>query len=144
MTSYKKRRSGGSNELKASVHKSLTSNRPDHADGVLECLGRIQGKFPAYLPADALFTRKLAQPIHVETLHGGVTLTMAAVREEHWIPKLRKLVKSARSACWSCKRFQASPLTILPPWTTPHRSHNWWSSIRSYRHSGRTTQIQAA
>ena len=72
-----------------------------------------------YLPADALFTRKLVQRIHVETLHGGVTLTMAAVREEYWIPKLRKLVKSVRSACWGCKRFQASPLTIPPPGPLP-------------------------
>ena len=107
--------------------QSLGSQKPDfeqtrqalnlalNADGVLECRGRIQGKFPVYLPADALFTRKLVQRIHVETLHGGVTLTMAAIREEYWIPKLRKLVKSVRSACWGCKRFQASPLTVPPP-----------------------------
>ena len=55
--------------------------------------------YPVYLPADSMFTRKLVQRIHVETLHGGVSLTMAAVRESYWIPKLRKLVKSVRSTC---------------------------------------------
>ena len=111
--------------------QSLGSQKPDfeqtrqalnlalNADGVLECRGRIQGKFPVYPPADALFTRKLVQRIHVETLHGGVTLTMAAIREEYWIPKLRKLVKSVRSACWGCKRFQASPLIVPPPGPLP-------------------------
>ena len=42
-----------------------------------------------YLPADGLFTRELVQRIHVETLHGGLTLTMAAIREEYWTPKLK-------------------------------------------------------
>lgn len=40
---------------------------------------------------------------------------MAAIREEYWIPKLRKLAKSVRSACWGCKRFQALPLTVPRP-----------------------------
>lgn len=92
-----------------------------NADGVLECRGRIKGKFPVYLPADGLFTRELVQRIHVETLHGGLTLTMAAIREEYWTPKLRKLVKSVRSACccWGCKSFQASPLTVQRPEPLP-------------------------
>lgn len=74
-----------------------------------------------YLPADGLFTRELVQRIHVETLHGGLTLTMAAIREEYWTPKLRKLVKSVRSACccWGCKSFQASPLTVQRPEPLP-------------------------
>ena len=70
-----------------------------NSEGILECRGRIQGMYPVYLPADSMFTRKLVQRIHAETLHGGVSLTMAAVRESYWIPKLRKLVKSVRSTC---------------------------------------------
>ena len=61
---------------------------------VLECHGQIQGKRPMYLPADTTLTRKLVQPIfHAESL------TMAAIRKEHWIPTLRKLTKSKRSTC---------------------------------------------
>ena len=94
-------------------------NLVSNADRILECHGRIQGKYPVYLPADAVFTRKLVQRIHVETLHGGVALTMAAIREQCWIPTLRQLVKSVRSACWGCKRFIASPLTVPPPGPLP-------------------------
>ena len=51
--------------------------------------GRIQGSYPRYLPADALFTKKLVQQFHVDILHGGVLLTTAATRETYWIPRLR-------------------------------------------------------
>ena len=70
--------------------------------------------YPVYLPADSTFTRKLVQRIHAETLHGGVSLTMATVRESYWIPKLRKLVKSVRSTCWGCKRFTTPPPGPMP------------------------------
>ena len=48
-----------------------------------------------------------------------VSLTMAAIREQYWIPTLRQLVKSVLSACWGCKRFIASPLTVPPPGLLP-------------------------
>ena len=85
--------------------------------GLIECRGRIQGKYPIYLPRSAVFTRKLVQKIHCETLHGGVGLTMAAVRERYWIPKLRSLVKSVRSECHGCKRFTTTPFS--PPMPGP-------------------------
>ena len=44
---------------------------------------------------------------------------MAAVREEYWIPTLRKLVKSVRSTCWGCKRFRALPVRAPPPGLLP-------------------------
>ncbi len=44
--------------------------------GFIECRGRIEGRYPIYLPTDTLFTRKLVEKIHRETLHGGVGLTM--------------------------------------------------------------------
>ncbi|XP_068671446.1 uncharacterized protein [Montipora foliosa] len=94
-------------------------NLVPNEDGVLECHGRIQGKRPMYLPVDATFTRKLVQRIHAETLHSGVSLTMAAVREKYWIPTLRKLVKSVRSTCWGCKRFRALPVRAPPPGLLP-------------------------
>lgn len=74
-------------------------NLVTNVEGVLECHRRIQGWYPVYLPVFALLTRNLVQRIHVETLHGGVGLTMAAVREQYWIPTLRKLVKSVPSTC---------------------------------------------
>ena len=69
-------------------------NLVPNENGVLEYHGRIQGKHPVYLPADATFTRKFVQRIQAETLHGGVSISMAAIREKYRIPTLRKLVKS--------------------------------------------------
>ena len=94
-------------------------NLQKNVEGLLECRGRIRGKYPTYLPPDAPFTRKLVQRIHVETLHGGVGLTMAAVREDYWIPKLRRLVKSIRRDCWGCKRSRATAFAAPPPGQLP-------------------------
>ena len=60
----------------------------------MTCHGRIQGQTPVYLPNNSKFTEKLIQKVHYETLHGGVGLTMTAVRERYWMPKLQSLVKS--------------------------------------------------
>ena len=60
---------------------------------MLECRGRIQGEYPIFLPDSALYTFKLVQRAHVTTLHGGVGLTMAKVREVQWVPRLRQLTK---------------------------------------------------
>lgn len=94
-------------------------NLRPNANRVLKSHGRVQGQYPVYLPADSLFTRKLVQRIHAETLHGDVSLTMAAIHEEYWVPTLRQLVKSVRSACWGCKCFRALPLTAPPSGPLP-------------------------
>ena len=73
--------------------------------------GRIQEQYPIYLLRDAKFSEKLVQWVHGETLHRGVSLTMAAVREQFWVPRLRSLVKLVRSRCYGCKRFRAIAMT---------------------------------
>ena len=90
-----------------------------NADGVLECRGRIQGEYPVYLPDSVLYTAKCAQRAHVTTLHGGVSLTMAKVREKLWVPRLRKLTKQIIKRCWGCKRFQAVAVKSPPPGLLP-------------------------
>ena len=87
--------------------------------GITVCGGRILGSHPTYLPRDALFTEKLVQRIHCETLHGGVGLTMAALREKYWVPRLRSLVKAVRSKCWGCKRFRLQAITPPIPGQLP-------------------------
>ena len=77
------------------------------------------GKHFVYLPQDATLTSKLLQRIHTETLHGGVSLTMAVIREKYWNPTLRKLVKSVRTGCWGYKRFCALPVRAPPPGLLP-------------------------
>ena len=76
---------------------------------LLECRGRIAGHYPLYLPDTSLFSNKLVEHEHRAILHGGISLTMARVRQHYWIPKLRSLMKRVRSNCWGCKRSQARP-----------------------------------
>ncbi|XP_068675376.1 uncharacterized protein [Montipora foliosa] len=88
-------------------------------EGVLECRGRIQGEYPMYLPDSALLAAKIVQRAHVTTLHGGVGLTMARVREKFWIPRLRKLMKRIVRNCSGCKCFQAVAFANPPPASLP-------------------------
>ena len=81
--------------------------------------GRIQGHYPIYLPDDGVFTEKLVAHFHTQTLHGGVGLTMAKVRETYWIPRLRQLVKRLIKCCYGCKRFHVSAFANPPPGYLP-------------------------
>ena len=59
-----------------------------------------------------VFTEKLVRQAHLRTLHGGLFLTMAEVREKYWIPRLRKLTKKVVKSCWGSKVFVASSFYI--------------------------------
>ncbi len=92
--------------------------------------GRIRGQYPIYLPRDAKLTEKLVQRVHGETLHGGVSLTMAAVREQFWVPRLRSIVKLVRSRCYGCKRFRAIAMAKPAPGHATTRGTNYgWGSL---------------
>ena len=88
-------------------------------DEIWECHGRIQGEYPIYLPDKELFTAKVVHRSHVSTLHSGVGIVMAKVRERYWVPRLRKLVKKIISNCWECKRFRAQPASAPAPGLLP-------------------------
>ncbi len=97
----------------------LQLNLQPNGEEILECHGRIQGRYPIYLPDDSVFTEKLVRHAHLRTLHGGLGLTMAEVREKYWIPRLRKLTKKVVKSCWGCKRFQAVAQATPPPGLLP-------------------------
>ena len=61
----------------------LKLNLQMNHDGALEFRGRIPGDYPVYLSDSEMYTEKLVQHAHEATLHGGVSLTMAKVRETH-------------------------------------------------------------
>ena len=88
-------------------------------EGLLECRGRLQGDYPVYLPDTSLISQRIVEEAHLQTLHGGVGLTMAKVRSRYWIPKLRKLVKKVRRSCHGCKRFQAIAYAAPPRGSLP-------------------------
>ena len=84
----------------------------------------LAAKWPANSRVQRQDTRgvpkyKFAQQAHLVTLHGGVVLAMAKVREAYWVPRLRHLVKRARRNCWGCKRFRAHAYQSPPPGNLP-------------------------
>jgi len=52
-------------------------------------------------------------------LHGGVGLTMALIRRDYWIPRLRQLTKKVINGCFGCKKFQAKAFGSPSPGNLP-------------------------
>ena len=77
-------------------------------EGVLQCRGRIEGQYPIYLPDSTPYTKTLVHQAHMDTLHGGVALTMAKLREQYWIP---------RFVLWMCS-IQSQIVFVTSSWTT--------------------------
>ena len=97
----------------------MALNLQPNQEDLLECRGRVQGEYPIYLPDTSIFSLRVVEEAHQQTLHGGVGLTMAKVRSRYWIPRLRQLVKKVRGSCHGCKRFQALAYTAPPPGNLP-------------------------
>ena len=64
--------------------------------GKIRCEGRIHNaplddhtKYPALLPKEHPLTRLIVYSVHKEQLHTGVNGTVAALRQEYWIPSAR-------------------------------------------------------
>ena len=94
----------------------------DKETNLLKCTGRIKGYNPTYLE-DGPFTQKIIQHVHARIKHLGVANTMAALREEWWIPRLRTLVKKEIRNCNVCKVFATKPYgapttSMLPEFRT--------------------------
>ena len=97
----------------------LTLNLQRNHDGIYECRGRIQGSYPVYLPPKVVLSEKIVQDAHELTLHGGVGLTMALVRRDYWIPRLRQLARSVNTRCFGCKKFHTTAFHNPPPGNLP-------------------------
>ena len=70
-----------------------------------------------YLPT--IFAKEFVMHAHFQTLHGGVGLTMASVRECYWVPGLRSLTKQVIRSCYGCKRYQITSLANPPTGSLP-------------------------
>ena len=63
-----------------------------------------------FIPNKSLLPEKIVEKAHLQTIHRGVTLTMARTRDQYWIPTLRQLAKPTLrqriiKTCYGCKRF---------------------------------------
>ena len=66
-----------------------------------------------------LFAKEFVMHAHFRTLHGGVGLTIASVRECYWVPGLRSLTKQVIRSCYGCKRYQITSLANPPTRSLP-------------------------
>ena len=77
-------------------------------EGIYECHGRIQGDYPVFRSIRSVLAEKLVEEAHLETMHRRVTLTMARIKDQYWIPTLRQLAKRIIKKYYRCKRFNIS------------------------------------
>ena len=90
----------------------------EEGTGILKCKGRIQGYQPTYLEG-GMFVEKLVRYAHEQVLHLGIANTMAEIRNEFWVPKLRSKVKKIINTCNTCKVFRAKPYGPTPTAVMP-------------------------
>ena len=91
-------------------------------NGVIRCYGRYKYsnlsysvKYPILLPKESHLTTLIIRDRHRRVKHAGVKTTLTQIREEFWIPKGRKLVKSILGQCVICRRLNAKPFKAPGP-----------------------------
>ena len=90
-----------------------------NSSGLYECRSRILGHYLLFIPRNFMLAEKIVEDAHIKTLHGEVSLTMAEVQREYWIPHLQSLTKKVRKACYGCKRFQVTAFNNPTPGELP-------------------------
>lgn len=72
-----------------------------------------------HLPPKVTSSEKIGQDAHELTVHGGVGVTMALVRQDYWIPRLRQLTHSIYTDCYGCDKFHTAAYRKPPPGNLP-------------------------
>ena len=98
------------------IQAQVTVSRTDvglkkDEEGMLRCVGRVPDYHPVFLPRNSKLTSLIAQQVHEQMLHGGVSITMCRMREKYWIPKLRSLAKTVIHNCKVCRRYWKKPIS---------------------------------
>ena len=108
-----------SKQLKKS--SSLFTLNP-HIDkqGLLRVGGRMENadwsenqKHPIIIPTTSNLARLVITQAHLQTLHGGVKLTLNLVRTKFWIIRGAVVVKAIINKCVKCFRYKAQGETQL-------------------------------
>lgn len=103
-------------------------------NGILRVGGRLRksllepdAKHPALLPRESALIHLILNDTHTKTLHEGVQLMLATLRQRFWILGGRSPVKSFVRRCVRCTRFRAAAAKELTgqlpqPRVVPSRS----------------------
>ncbi|XP_076247811.1 uncharacterized protein LOC143187485 [Calliopsis andreniformis] len=94
---------------------------------VLRVGGRLENatlawetKHPIILPKHYVSTLIIRQ-CHVDTLHGGLQLTLHIVRQNYWILGCRNAAKTVVNKCMRCVRWRGNTSTQIRQHLTPER-----------------------
>ncbi|XP_050350425.1 uncharacterized protein LOC126773518 [Nymphalis io] len=84
-------------------------------------------KHPMIIPKDSRLTELLIKEAHLQTLHGGPSLTLTYLRQRYWVLGGNRTVKKYLRNCVKCTRFrshnQHQIMANLPePRVTPSRA----------------------
>ena len=69
----------------------------------------VPEKHPIILPKEGSFTELIVDEAHRQTLHGGVQLTLATLRQRYWLLQGRQKVKAHIHRCLTCVRWRSTP-----------------------------------
>ena len=79
---------------------------------LIRCGGRIHNtpttdatKFPHLLPSNHPVTKLIILDIHNRLHHGGVGITVTALRQIYWIPAMRQYVRRLLRCCVTCRKL---------------------------------------
>uniref|UniRef100_A0A8D9ESJ6 Integrase catalytic domain-containing protein n=2 Tax=Cacopsylla melanoneura TaxID=428564 RepID=A0A8D9ESJ6_9HEMI len=85
-------------------------------NGLIICKGRFvdlkidsDNPFPILLPRKDHLTQIIVMDIHVKNCHLGTNQTLAALRNNYWLPSGRTEVKSILRLCKICQKFNCKP-----------------------------------
>ena len=87
----------------------MSNTKHEVISGRLRSQGRIVGDHQIYLPTNSELIKLIIQDAHLRTLHWGVGLTMAKLREIWWV-----VVNTEIHRCNQCKHYRIKPLAAPP------------------------------
>ena len=89
---------------------------------LIRCGGRIHNapttelsKFPYLMPPNCRFSELLVIDTHQKLHHGGVGITVTAVRQTYWIPSIRQYVRKLLRRCVVCNKLMGKPYRAPDP-----------------------------
>ena len=87
--------------------------------GILRCKSRTSDALqefnssnPILLATESNFVTLLVKSTHQRLMHSGISQTVAAIRQEFWVPRLTKLTSSIIKKCMNCKKMCALPYSL--------------------------------
>lgn len=95
-------------------------------DNILRVGGRLKlsqesysVKHPIILPGFHPFTKLIIKDRHRKLMHGGISSTLAYIRDEFWLTNGRRAIRSVLRKCYKCTRADPrpmhQPMGQLPP-----------------------------